>query len=717
MSEAAQDRGTGPRADTGPGAGLDEAAETASEVERWDAELRAYETAARDWLDHAKRIVKRYGLKDRGRPALAGDSQFNVLWSNIQTILPALFARMPAPVVERRHQDPDPIGRIAAQVLERALATEMERDDFIEAFGRVVLDTLLVGRGVPWVRYDAQMNETPLTTTEDGLLLDADGRPVSADAAEQRGDGWVLEEIGAERAPVDYVYWQDFWHKPTKSWAELAKDGWVARRVTMNKRQGRARFGAAFDEVPLSAKPEGMKGELSEHLARAVGLAEIFEIWDAGSRRVLWLCRGHKQALLDRQDDPLGLEGFFPCPMPAYGTLTNDSLMPVPDYLQYEVLARELDELTERISVLTRALRVRGVYDESMEKLGLLLDDSGPDNTMVGVANMAAYLGKGSAGSTLQGVVQFLPIDMIIATLAGLYDARERVKHTLYEVSGISDIIRGQVDPREKLGQSRIKAQFGTQRLDRRRQVVQFAARDVIRLKAEIIAEHFEPATIRELSGFDQLPEIARLLGTSPDGPMLAEQIFGQVMRLIASDKLRGFRIDIETDSTIEMDAAQAKQDRIAFLGAAGTFLEKSLPLAQAVPAMAPLLGEMLLFTVRSFRAGRSLEAAFEDAVEQLKQPPASRRQRRRPPAPCRPTRPRPRRPSAKARRSRCKRCAIRPRSAPPKESRGSPRSRRHEVAASCSATARWCPNPPPHGAASRSFATSRRSSRPATAP
>ena len=335
---------------------------------------------------------------------------------------------------------------------------------------------------------------------------------------------------------------------------------------------------------------------------------------------MLWLCRGHKRGLLDKREDPLGLEGFFPCPMPAYGTLTNDSLMPVPDYLQYEALARELDELTERVSVLTRALRVRGVYDESMGKLGLLLDDGGPDNTMVGVANMAAYLGKGSTGATLQGVVQFLPIDMIVATLASLYDARERVKQTLYEVSGISGIIRGQVDPREKLGQSRIKAQFGTRRLDRRRQVVQTAARDVIRLKAEIIAEHFDPATLRELSGFDQLPEIAALAGARPDGRIAAERLFAEVTRLISSDRLRGFRIDIETDSTIEIDQAQAKEDRIAFLAAAGAFLEKALPLARAVPAAAPLLGEMLLFTVRGFRAGRSLEAAFEEAVDQLKQ-------------------------------------------------------------------------------------------------
>ena len=191
--------------------------EAGDEAARWDDALKAYERAARDWLDHGRRIVKRYGLADHARPVAAGEPRFNILWSSVQTILPALFARVPTPVVERRHQDPDPIGRLAAQVFQRAIATELERDDMIDVFSRVVLDTLLVGRGVPWLRYDAQMNETPLTAGEDGLLRDPEGRPVSEGAAEKRGENHVLEEVGAERAPVDYVHWRDFWHQPARN--------------------------------------------------------------------------------------------------------------------------------------------------------------------------------------------------------------------------------------------------------------------------------------------------------------------------------------------------------------------------------------------------------------------------------------------------------------------------------------------------------------------
>ena len=280
--------------------------EVGGDVERWDAELRAYERVTETWRKDAKRIVERYSLKRRDSER-HDEPQFNILWSNIQTILPSLFAREPILVVERRHRDPDPVGRIAAQVLERALAAETEQDDLSEVFQRVVLDTLLTGRGVPWVRYDADIarTEVPLTVNEDGLLLNSDGALVDYGDAERRGKGFlqVTEEVASERAPVDYVYWQDFYHKPAKNWEELTRDGWIARRVYMTRRQGLERFGEAFRDVPLSGKPEGMADDVSDQIAPIVGLAEVFEIWNAADREVIWLCRGHKHGPLDKRPD------------------------------------------------------------------------------------------------------------------------------------------------------------------------------------------------------------------------------------------------------------------------------------------------------------------------------------------------------------------------------------------------------------------------------
>ena len=181
-------------------------------------------------------------------------------------------------------------------------------------------------------------------------------------------------------------------------------------------------------------------------------------------------------------------------------------------------------------------------------------------------------------------------------------------------MSGISDIIRGQVDPREKASQSRLKANFASQRLEQRRRGVERTARDVARIQVEIMADLYAPETIREQSGFDFMGEVE---GVDDE---VREKIWEQVVELIQTDKARGFRVDVETDSTVEMDAGQTQEARTEFLQSAGNFLNNALPVMQADPKFIPLMGEMLLFTVRGYRAGRTIEAVFEEAVQGMNQ-------------------------------------------------------------------------------------------------
>lgn len=612
--------------DTATTAAVDKPEDLGGIVERWTAELAAYEKASKNWRKDSKDNYKRYSLRDRtDQPETNADSRFNILWSNVQTQSPALFSRVPVPVVERRFRDKDVVGRVASQMLERAISTDMEFDELEISGKQITLDFQIAGRGVPWLRYEANIIETEVEVfaTPDGVF-GPDGALVEEEP-EEGEDGRLtidVEEVESERAPVEFVFFEDFYHKPVKNWKEIERDGWVARRVFMTRKQGVRRFGEIFRDVPLTAMPRGMDEKITEGVAPLVKLAEVFEIWNVQDKQVIWISRDFQSGPLDRKDDPLGLERFFPCPRPAYATLTTDSLIPIPDYQQYINQADELDDLTERISVLTQALKMAGIYDASMEGLGALLATDGPENIMIPVENLAAYLAKGATGTKLTNVVQFYPVEVVAQVLLSLYDARDRVKQTLFEISGVSDILRGQVDPREKLGQSRIKGQFATLRLDDKRQELARMFRDMIRIKAEIIAEQFGDRMLREISGFDHIPEIQRLFTQQtpdgqpdPTGPVQAEQLFQAATRLIRDDKSRGFRIDIESESTVSVDEQETKESRIEFLTASGTFLQQA---AQSPPTLWPLLGEMLLFAVRGFKAGRPLEAAFEDAVEEL---------------------------------------------------------------------------------------------------
>ena len=539
-------------------------------------------------------------------------------------------------------------------VIERATMADCEHDNLADTYGRVTLDMLLAGRGVPWVRYDPDIRKTevPLTIQKDGRMTDKDGKESMKDDENvmETSDGMVRvdEDIVSEQAPIEYVNWKDFAHKPCRTWAEVKRNGWVAKRVLMTQEEGVKRFGKKFYDVPLSHSPEGIKDDDMGDYKPILAMAEIWEIWDVRKREALWICREYKVDVLDRKKDPLKLQGFFPCPEPAFGTLSNKSLIPAPDYRHIRAIAEELDRITSKISDLQEQLRLRGIYDETMDSLGSLLEQGVTDNEMIGVPNMQAYIDAGSSGSRLAGVVQWMPIDMIAEVMQSLYVARDQAKNTLYEVSGISDLLRGQVDPREKLGQSRIKGQFATIRLDKRRRTLDRTIRDSLRIKAEIIAEHFDPMTLREMSGFDYLPEIVKLNEQEQEykaimpmyqaqanaaaqqgqqfpppperPPATPDQIWQQIVDLLKSDKMRSFRIDIETDSTVELDAADMQQQRVDFLQSVGQFMERSLPVVQAAPQAAGVIGEMLMFVVRGFKAGRATESSFEEFVDKLKE-------------------------------------------------------------------------------------------------
>ena len=175
-------------------------------VERWNAELKAYHKATETWRTRCRRIVRRYTLEssdDAGGTSTynefrADAGNFNILWSNVQTMMPEVFEQAPKPVVERRHRDPDPIGRLSAQVLQRALDAELERDAFAEVFDAVALDYILVARGVPWVRYDATFER--YRSAAAGLRRNQDGLP--GDQRARSGRVHLLGGLRAQALPV-----------------------------------------------------------------------------------------------------------------------------------------------------------------------------------------------------------------------------------------------------------------------------------------------------------------------------------------------------------------------------------------------------------------------------------------------------------------------------------------------------------------------------------
>ena len=137
-------------------------AETRKETEKlqgtaryWQMELESADEHEKDWRERAKSVVDRY-RDERNTDAYGSGlyKQFNILWSNTETMKGALFARMPKADVRRRYNDNNPITRQTAIVLERALQYGNEVYQADKPIKAAIEDYLLPGRGVVWVIYE-----------------------------------------------------------------------------------------------------------------------------------------------------------------------------------------------------------------------------------------------------------------------------------------------------------------------------------------------------------------------------------------------------------------------------------------------------------------------------------------------------------------------------------------------------------------------------------
>lgn len=549
---------------------------------RWKLELDLAKRSDSKWINQGKKIVKRYRDDRAGTRGLG--TRYNILWSNVQTILPAIYAKAPKAEAVRRNKDNDPAARCAAEILERALQYEIDHyPDFDEAMRNAVQDRLLPGRGVAWVRYEQRE------------IAVVEGAPPSS---------YEVKDCSA----VDYVYWEDFRCSPARVWGEVT---WVARRVYMSRPEVKARFGAFLAEqgkraadVPLTHVPIGLDQMKDQGATNgdteAMKKAEVWELWDKKSKIVYWVAEGFDD-LLDMRDDPYGLDEFWPCPKPLFATQTSDTLNPVPDFVLYQDQATELDMLTQRIGRLTEAVKVVGVYDASMAGVQRMLQE-GIDNTLIPVDNWAVFSEKGG----VRGTVDWLPLDQVIKALNECYMAREQCKQVIYEITGISDIIRGATEASETATAQNIKRQFGSLRLRPRQQDVAMFASEILRIKAQLMMDVYSPESLIAMSGIMDTYD---------------REFVEQAIALMRQEPMRAYRVEVAADSLIELDQEQEKASRTEFLSAASGFLRQAVPAAQQSPEMAPLMGEMLMFGVRAFKGGREMEAAFQKFVDQMNQP------------------------------------------------------------------------------------------------
>ncbi len=587
----------------------------AEAVGRWLKELTACKKREQDFRADGQRILDLYdGTK-------AEETPFNILYSNTETLLPALYSATPRPVVQRRFKDADPLGKNAAQAGQRALEFLLDTDTagyetFDEGMQTATLNALLPGRASTGVKYD----------------------------------GEEKDDYQSETVCVDSKQWNRVLYGYAHKWNDVP---WVAYEDYIDKAEAERLFGEevmallTFTDQEKTEASEDTKGTIQEPHQGETKLTCIYQIWSKADKTVYYVSEQVKDRYLKEEGDPLGLAGFFNCPRPLQFLKKPHSLTPTALYVLYESQAKELNELTRRIKHITKAIKAKALYDGELgEDVKKLMDAE--ENALV-PADKSSSL---AAEKGLDNAIWFWPVEKLIIVLRELYAAREQCKQVIYEITGISDILRGASKASETLGAQEIKTQWGGLRLKRAQKEVARYACDLMTLMLEIAANKFSQETWARMTGlpflvdakFNELTKIAELLtaqvqqmpaamppaqpGAPPPLPPEVQQLqqvqqqlqatkWADVLAMLRDDLQRAYRIDIETNSTVELEAAEDQK----------LLNEVLTTLSQVISGMGPLVMKgtvpfqamqtLLLTIVRRSRLGADLE----DTIKAM-QPP-----------------------------------------------------------------------------------------------
>lgn len=640
---------------------VDEAARKAGQpaevVSYWLKEISAARKREKDFRKEGQRIIDIYeGQKKDEVP-------FNILYSNTETMLPALYSSTPRPVVQRRFKDDDPLGKFAAtagqRMLEFLLDTNIDGYETVDsAMKAATLAGLLPGRGVTSLLYEAEFGTLPAATTPAVPAAETSPEDAAEDAADPKEATKPDEYKASETICVNARQWNRVFHGYAKKWSNVP---WVAYEEHIDEKEATRLFGKAKADKLVFTTGDDREKERDDETERTedendIGARKtclIYQIWDkSGGRKVRYISPQYHDGYLSVKDDPLELTGFFDCPEPLSFVDKVNDLLPVPLYVLYENQAKELNRITVRINRIVEALKARGVYDTELgEDIGTLMQAD--DNALV-PADKSSSL---SAEKGLQNAIWFMPLDVLVGVLEKLYLAREQCKQVIYEINGIADILRGSTKASETFGAQKLKSEWGTLRLKPKQKEVQRYARDILRMMLEIAATKFSEETWAKMTGlpfllepkYNELTAVANALkakvqqeqmqaqimaaqaaqqggGASPQQPpqqpqpsqtvQQLQQVMQQlqaprwsdILGMLRDDMQRAYRIDIETNSTVEPEAVEDQKNISEVMTALGQFLNGITPLVVNGSMPFQAAQAMMLSIVRRFRFGTEIE-------------------------------------------------------------------------------------------------------------
>lgn len=569
----------------------------------WKAEFQAAKPQWKKFIAAGEKVIKKF-LDEGRRDTEQTTERLNLFHANISTLTAMLYGQLPKVEVDRTFNDQnDNVARVAGQILERICNQDIQNagDDYGTILRAALQDRLLPGLGDARIKYDYRSHMQPVPAIVDPLT-----GIEQAPATEQE----VLDD---EWVDTVYTHWKDYLWSPARTHNEIR---WKAWRSYMTEEQLEKRFpDIDVENIPMSSKgPLNSQTSTDKDQKNVNPQAEVWEIWDKSTNKSFWYVENFPK-ILGMEDDPLELEQFWPDPPPMVANLTTSKYMPKSDYAIAQDLYEAIDVLETRIARLTDACKLVGVYDKKNDDIKRLFQE-GIENQLIPVDNWAMFAEQGG----LEGCIEWLPIEAVVNTIDKLTELQATKVQQLYEVSGMSDILRGAAaQPYASATEQKIKAQFASIRVQALQDEFARWASNIQSMKCEVICKHYDPQTIIKQSGIMNTPDA---------------QYAEQAVQLLKDWGSLKWRIIVRPESLALADYQQMKQDRTEFLTALATFLQSSAGIIEQAPAMAPYLLQMLQWGMSGFKGSNQIEGVLDQAIDEFKKDLEAKKSQPQPPSP-----------------------------------------------------------------------------------
>jgi hypothetical protein len=636
----------------------------------WLNLLLESEKAFEDWNDRCDNIDLLYASLTRlatntyGDGFAARDKQFAIFWANCEVIKPSIYAKPPVPVVVPKFKDRRPVYQAASEFMERCCIVSFDLTRINDLMLLVRDDVALLSRGVAWCRYESA-GEGYYATERVCVDFKARRDFLHSLSPNWREVTWVAAASYLTRSqarerffPHSGNAYQDADYKVNKE----------SQEVGGGDNRERAAFWEIWDKasrrvVWVAHGCEDILDEDDPHLelqnyfpcpkpayattqrGSLVPVPDVMQYKDQLDEINMLTARIHGLA------DALELKGFYPAgggeiaEAVETAVKTHSSsrvLVPVANWAAFGNVGKDpiiwmpIDMVSQTVIALV-TLR-KQIIDDIYQLTGMadiMRGDTDPDETL-GAQQLKTQYGTTRIRDKQQELV--------------------RLARDLVEIS--SEIMTQKFKPQTMIEMS--QTQLPTTRMvERQVQQLEQQLQQQIQTFQQQMAPPPQLAPPQGPPGPPAGPVPGGQLppGASPPGggsppggqpppnPQADQQrqqqmqqaqtqleqmvteieqaqqqvTIEQVLNFLKDNRAKSFVLDIETDSTIMADENGEKQRRTEFVGVLGQLLPQLAQMISADPSTADFCGELLKFATAPFRAGRALDGAIDELVEQMK--------------------------------------------------------------------------------------------------